>query len=241
MFLNFLTEDIEKIFFLKFAYLLAVAEKENNSENIPIWACRDNPEKGEYEFEGFTPGFSMQTRELIMLRKFAEEMEMKWDPISSYSSASSSGSATSCSSVVRMLSSCHSSKIFGGAVACSQMIKSPDSFEKIASKNSVATLLKVITEESKNTTDRSGILKLALATIFAQANVESFAVEKRKAILMEATAMAYADGNVSAYEQELLISFCELCHLDEELIEEFKDITKEFSRLYSKGLELITE
>ncbi len=230
MFLNFLTEDIEKIFFLKFAYLLAVAEKENNSENIPIWACRDNPEKGEYEFEGFTPGFSMQTRELIMLRKFAEEMEMKWDPISSYSSASSYGSATSLISAALMLSS-----------ACSQMIKSPDSFEKIASKNSVATLLKVITEELKNTTDRSGILKLALATIFAQANVESFAVEKRKAILMEATAMAYADGNVSAYEQELLISFCELCHLDEELIEEFKDITKEFSRLYSKGLELITE
>lgn len=229
MFLHFLTEDAEQTFFLKFAYLLAVAEKEDNSENIPIRAYSDNPEEGEYEFEEFAPGFAMQTSELLMLRKFAEEMGMTWAPVSSYSSISS------------LLFSSLNLGITAIGVWSGQTTKSPDALEKVARENSVADMLKVAIEELNNTSERSAVLRLVLAGIFAQANAAAFAVEKRKAILMEATAMAYADGTVSAPEQELLAYFCELCHLDKELLEDFKDITKEFSRIYSKSLELITE
>jgi hypothetical protein len=229
MFLHFLTEDAEQTFFLKFAYLLAVAEKEDNSENIPIHSCSDNPEKGEYEFEEFASGFSMQTSELLMLRKFAEEMGLTWAPVSSHSSTSS----TLFSSLNLEMGAI---TVLGGLTT-----KSPDALEKIARKNSVADMLKVAMEELNNTSERSDVLKLVLLAIFAQTNVTAFAVEKRKAILMEATAMAYADGTVSDSEQELLSFFCEFCHLDKELIEEFKDITKEFSRIYSKSFKLITE
>lgn len=223
MFLHFLTESSEQTFFLKFAYLLAVATKEDDSENLPTRTYSDNPEEGEYEFEEFAPGFSMQTNELLMLRKFAEEMGIIWAPVSSYSSSFSSPGMGAIS------------------ILSGQVTKSPDAFEKIARENSVAGMLKMAMKELNNTTDRSAVLKLVLAGIFAQANATDFAVEKRKAILMEATAIAYADGTVSEYEQELLVYFCELCHLDKELLEDFKDITKKFFEIYSKTLELIIE
>jgi len=229
MFLHFLTEDAEQTFFMKFAYLLAVAEKEDSSENIPVRAYSDNPEEGEYEFEEFAPDFSMQTSELLMLRKFAEEMGMTWAPVSSYSSMSS------------LLFSSLSVGISLINVMSGQPAQSQDALEKVARENSVAAMLKVAMEELGGAPHRSEILKLVLTALFAQSSAATFAVEKRKAILMEATAMAYADGTVSGHEQELLEYFCELCHLDKELLEDFKDITKEFSRTYAKSLELITE
>ncbi|WP_291441160.1 hypothetical protein [Desulfovibrio sp.] len=229
MFLHFLTDNLEQTFFLKFAYLLAVADNEDGSENIPTRAYLDNSEEGKYEFEEFAPGFAMQTSELLMLRKFAEEMGMTWAPVSSYGSMSS-----------LLFSSLNLGSAAIG-VWSGQTTKSPDALEKVARENSVADMLKMAMEELNNTSDRSAVLKLVLAAIFAQANAHVFAVEKRKAILMEATAMAYADGNVSEHEQELLMYFCELCHLDKELLEDFKEITQEFSKTYAKSLELITE
>ena len=165
MFLHFLTEDEEQTFFLKFAYLLAVAEKEDTSENIPIRAYSDNPEKGEYAFEEFAPGFAMQTSELLILRKFAEEMEMTWAPVSSYRSMFSLPFASSNVGIA----------VIG--VWSGQTPKSPDALEKVTRENSVADMLKVAIEELNNTSDRSAVLKLVLAGIFAQANANTFAVE----------------------------------------------------------------
>lgn len=208
MFLHLLTESSEKIFFLEFAYLIAVANKENKGANIPICACSDIPEKGEYAFWEFAPGFEMQISELLILRKFAEEMGIVWEPVSSFSPSNAENH--------------------------------PELF-LLAKKQSPADILKAATKEAYDESSRSAVLQRALAEISTQANASEFAVEKRKAILMEATATAYADGAMSELEQGLLVYFCELCCLDKGLIEEFKSITREFSQIYSKSLELITK
>lgn len=224
MFLHFLTDESEQGFFIKFAYLLAVAEQEGSSENIPIRAFLDNPEVGEYEFEEFAPGFSMQISELLMLRNFAKEMGMTWDPVSSSSMFSSLGLGISVTGLFS-----------------EQTPSALGTIEKISRENSVTNMLRMAMAALNNTLNRSAVLKLVFDAIFAQINASAFAVEKRKAILMEATAMVYADGTASEYEQELLVYFCELFRLDRELLDDFKDITKEFSNIYSKSLELITE
>lgn len=52
MFLNFLIENSEQILFLKFSYILAVVEKEDDHYDIvPICAANKNHEKVEYLFE----------------------------------------------------------------------------------------------------------------------------------------------------------------------------------------------
>lgn len=230
MFLHFLTENEEKIFFLQFAYLLAVAEKEDRQENIPIPTYVDRPDKGEYRFEEFAPEFPMQTTELIMLRKFAEEMGMTWDPISSYDSK-----APILDSYDSLKAAVSTFNDEGSALWYD------DIFKRIIRDLSVAGRLVVAGKELDDTSDRFAIVKFVLDSVFEQADAAAFAVEKRKAILFEATAMAYADGSVSGYEQKLLVYFCERCHLDKELVEDFNDITKELTRLYSKSLEIITE
>lgn len=224
MFLHFLTEDIERNFFMKFVYLLAVAEKEENSDNIPIHAYSENPEKNEYEFEEFAPGFSMQIEELLMLRKFAAELGITWSPVSSYYQHN-----TYIDSALAGLFAQNSSQLLR-------------TVEKLARTESVAQMLIAAEDENLNrVSQRSEILKLVLEALLKQANATAFAVEKKKVILMEATAMAYVDGNFSKYELELLEHFCHLCHLDKELIEDFKNITVDFFKIYAKSLELITE
>lgn len=231
MFLHFLTENEEKIFFLQFAYLLAVAEKEDRQENIPIPSYVDRPDKGEYRFEEFAPEFPMQTTELIMLRKFAEEMGITWDPISSYA-------------LRALISDYSDGSLKPDANTCNDEASKlwyDNLFKRIIRSLSVASRLILAGKELDDTSDRFAILKFVLDSVFEQADAAAFAVEKRKAILFEATAMAYADGSVSGYEQKLLVYFCECCHLDKELVEDFNDITKELTRLYSKSLEIITE
>ena len=238
MFLHLLEDKTEQTFFLNFVYLLAVAEKEDNISNIPILAHADNPGEGEYAFEEFAPGFSMQTCELLMLRKFAEEMGITWPSVSSYSSLSVvTGIAEKR---FKFLPGLNLDAALGALKG--QGAKSSDSPEVIVPEISVAGMLKNAARIGLNNTfDRTGALKLVLDAIFTQANATTFAVEKKKAILFEATAMAYADGFTSDIEQELLILFCDLCKLDKELIGEFSDITKEFFKIYSKSFELITE
>ena len=52
MILNLLTENSEQILFLKFYYIIAVIEKEDDHyETIPICSTNKNHEKVEYMFE----------------------------------------------------------------------------------------------------------------------------------------------------------------------------------------------
>lgn len=309
MFLHLLTEDSEQDFFLKFAYLLAVAEEEDDSANIPVHAYSDNPEKNEYEFGEFAPGFSMQTSELLMLRKFTEEMGMTWEPVSSYSSLEECFGAESALEAFQYIISLFSTvnpstykgfeyehkeyifrflsdlmaklakinkvedydetstpqEVFNGILSTLQEFSIMDEeernkelhnlgtiFERKFTENYVASILQqfsflnafmessVLGKKYKGL-ERVYILKFVLGSLIMYANADNFSIEKRKAILLEATAMVYADGDISEHEQELLAYFCDACRLDQELLEDFKNITKEFSKIYLKSLELITE
>lgn len=237
MFLNLLTENSEQIFFLKFAYLLAVAEKEDeHSGTVPIRAVTENPEKGEYEFEEFAPGFAMQTNELLMIRKFAEEMGRKWTPVSSYQTDS-----LDFSDFFEGLFGGGREGFLGSAVRNESAPKMQDALKRVARITSVAGMLKMATEELNNTEDRSAVLKFVLTALIMQSEVSSFSYAKRKAILFEAVSMAFVDGIISKYEEEVILYYCELCHLDKELIAEFQEMTKQFFRIYTESLELITE
>ena len=153
MFLHLLTEESERDFFLMFAQMIAIAEKEGNID--------DN--------------FKMLSKFALEMGKNLEEDDIK-----------------SATKNLYNLLKCHDPKFV---------------LDKFISKN----------------------------------NVTAFPVEKRKIILMEAIAMAYADGCIYNSEQDLIEYFCARCNLDKELIEEFREIIKQFYKLSAKSLELITE
>jgi len=217
MFLHFLSEGREKEFFLKFAYLLAVAEPDVPIEAIPVHYYTDSPEERKFAFEAFIPGFSMEISELLMIRNFAQEMGLEWNTVSSASSPFS----------------CH------GEFACDDLLSS-EALKQVASKNSVPQMLETACRFHRGA-DRSAILLTVLTAIFGQVDARIFAVEKKKAILMEATAIAYTDGTYSSWEDELLQRYCAYCRLDKVMLDEFKGITKEFAQAYQKAIELITE
>lgn len=235
MFLNFLTSAEEQEFFLEFAYLLAVAEQESSRDQIPTFSWVDDPENGRYAYAEFAPGFAMKTSELLMIRKFAEEMGKSWDPVSS-------GFITSHFEWVDM-PTWGSGMIDMG----SGMVVSSDMLKKVARRSSVADMLEVSTNKLVNY-DRSAVLKFVLTVLMIRAQVSSFSMAVKKAVLFEAVAMACADDTLSKYEEELLLYFCEFCHLDKEYISEFQvitsefqAITKKFSTLHAESIELITE
>lgn len=219
MFLSLLTEDSEKKFFLNFAYLLAVAEEENqDSHTNPAREC--------------TFSFSMKASERLMLTKLAEEMGI---------------SEESCAEIIGEKDSERISIILNPLENIVKATKSISSIAALANpllrlmqRTTVPAMLSAALEEHDNAT-RSSTLRIVLEALCTQANVASFAIEKRKAILMEATAMAYADGTIAAHERVLLINFCELCQLDATLLDEFQHITMQLADLYRKGYELITE
>ena len=227
MFLNFLTTAEEQEFFLKFAYLLAVAEQESSLDQIPTCAWDDNPEKGEYSFEEFAPGFAMKTNELLMLRKIAEQMGIALSPLSSRFSRVS---------------------FFEGTIMPIPIVDisiwpitiSTNTLEKVARISSVTGMLKETMNEMGHC-DRSAVLKFVLTALMIRAQASSFSMTVKKTVLFEALAMTCADDTFSRYEEELILYFCEFCHLDKEYIAEFQTITKKLSTLYAESLELITE
>lgn len=83
MYLQILTEEKEKLLFLQLAYLLAVSEKINDPSTIPVSSDTDCLEKKQFQFEAFYSDFQMKTEELIMLRKFGEELNYDWAPVQS--------------------------------------------------------------------------------------------------------------------------------------------------------------
>jgi len=234
MFLHFLSEDREKEFFLKFAYLLAVAEPDVPIEAIPVHNYTDDPEERKFAFEAFTPGFSMEISELLMLRKFAQEMGLEWHTVSS---ASSAPSLLPSLILPHIVFPCFPGR---GKFACDDPLSSEALIKQVASKDSVPQMLETACRSNKRE-DRSAILLTVLTAIFGQVDARTFAVEKRKAMLMEATAIAYADGTYSPWEDELLQLYCTYCRLDKVMLSEFKGITKEFAKAYQKAIELITE
>ena len=116
-----------------------------------------------------------------------------------------------------------------------------DALKRVARITSVAGMLKMATEELNNTEDRSAVLKFILTALITRSEVSSFIITKRKVILFEALSMAFVDGTISRYEEEMILYYCELCHLDKELIAEFQEMIKQFSMIYAESLELITE
>jgi len=236
MFLHFLSEDREKEFFLKFAYLLAVAEPDVPMEAIPVHNYVDDPEERKFAFEAFAPGFSMEISELLMLRNFAKEVGLEWNTVSAASSAPAASSYLSSLILPHIAFPCFPPRY---EFACDDL-SSSENLKQVAQKDSVPQMLATACRFHKDA-DRSAVLLTVLTAIFGQVDARTFAVEKRKAILMEATAIAYADGTYSPWEDELLQLYCEYCRLDKVILSEFKGITKEFAKAYQKAIELITE
>ena len=221
MFLQLLTEQEEKFFFLEFAYLLAVAEENVPQESIPkhTHMYSDNLEDGEFAFMKFAPGFPMETAKLLTLRKFSQEFGWtRWDVVFS----SSGGRWDSSNSF-----SFGNKKQLSNEQQISSYFHMPAKIEKSLELNEEA--------------DRATVLKTVLKALFLKADASSFSIEKRKTILMESVPFGYTKGIFSHHANELLNEFCSYCNLDNELIDDCKSITEGYANLHKKAFEIITE
>jgi hypothetical protein len=232
MFLDILTNDDEKVFFLNFAYLIAVAEGVSDQSNLITCSEEEDPKKGKYHFPGFVPGFEMEKDEFLMLRKFAFEIGIIWYPLFSYSNAPSGrnwnlGRMSELPDSTRKILSVKSSILFNSYS------------DQFWSANSVLDILDKF--HNFTTENRLDLLKIAFAAITSFIDPNLFAIEKKKAILMVGTAMAYADGNLSKLEKNLLEFFCSICGLDIEFMNDFISIAGQLASLYNKAFELVTE
>jgi hypothetical protein len=70
---------------------------------------------------------------------------------------------------------------------------------------------------------------------------QNISSSEKKAILFELIALAYVDYDFSHLEKYVVKCIAEEFHCDYELIDEMLEIVQGYSKLYSDGLEIITE
>lgn len=70
---------------------------------------------------------------------------------------------------------------------------------------------------------------------------DSLSVQEKKTILFECIATAQADGEVSPMEIYVINEICKIFALDEDLVEEFMELSVKYTKLFHEGLEIINE